>query len=107
YNFTLNERVVVLAGKTAASNSLIQEMGSGITVQGQYAIRDATYNWKGQTLPVALFNPPAAKGFSFLAGLSGVAMDQPSPVVIGARSAAYPVALSSPFSFETARQSSL
>lgn len=107
YNFALDGGIVVLAGNSVASNSLLQAMGSGIAIQGQYAILDSTYNWKAQTLPVALVNPPAVKAFSFLAGLKGVAMDQPSPLTIAPQSYAYPVALSSSFSFETARSSSL
>src|SRR2546428_2158598 len=73
YNFALDGGVVVLAGNSVASDSLLQAMGAGITVQEQYGVRDATYNWKGQTLPVALVNPPAVLAFSFLKGLTGVA----------------------------------
>src|SRR5207244_12466115 len=47
----------------------------------------------------------AVQAFSFLAGLDGVAMVQPSPSVIGPHAGAYPVAYSSPLSFETAHSS--
>jgi hypothetical protein len=107
YNFTFDGGTVVLAGNSVASNSLLQAMGTAITIQGQYSIRDATYNWKGQTLPVALVNRSAVKTFGFLASLNGVAMDQPSPLIVAANSGAHPVALTSPLSFETARLSSL
>jgi len=107
YKFALDGGTVVLAGDSAASNSLLQAMSTGIAIRGQYGILDATYNWKGQTLPVTLVNQSAVTEFSFLAGLKGIAMDQPSPLIIAADSHAYPVALSSSLSFETARSSSL
>jgi hypothetical protein len=107
YKFALSGGIVVVAGDSAPSNSLLQAMGTGIAIQGQNSVRDATYNWKGQTLPVALIQQSAVKPFGFLAGLKGVAMDQPSPIIISADSQARPLALSSPLSFETARSSSL
>jgi hypothetical protein len=107
YLFASDGGTVIVAGDTAASNSLLQAMGTAITIQGQYSIRDATYNWKGQTLPVALVNQSLVRDFSFLKGLSGIAMDQPSPLIIAANSGAHPAALTSSLSFETARSSSL
>jgi hypothetical protein len=107
YFFTFDGGTVVLAGNSVASNALLQAMGTAITIQGPYSVRDATYNWKGQTLPVAIINQSLAKEFNFLAGVNGVAMDQPSPLIIAADSGAHPVALTSPLSFETARSSSL
>src|SRR5271154_4839308 len=107
YKFTHDGGIAVVAGYSAPSNSLLQAMGTGIAIQGQYEIRDATYNWKGQTLPVVLVNQSATRAFGFLGGLKGIAMDQPSPLAISADSHAYPAALSSPLSFETGRSSSL
>ena len=107
YLFAFDGGTVVLAGNSVASNSLLQAMGTAITIQGQYSIRDATYNWKGQTLPVALVNQTLRTAFSFLAGTDAVAMDQPSPLIIAPNSSAHPVALTSLLSFETARSSSL
>jgi hypothetical protein len=107
YLFAFDGGRVVLAGDSPALNSLLQAMGTAVTIQGQYSIRDATYNWKGQTLPVALVNQSLVNAFGFLAGLNGVAMDQPSPLVIAANSSAQPAALTSSLSFETVRSSSL
>jgi hypothetical protein len=107
YSFVLGGGTVVVAGDSPSSNSLLQAMGTGIAIQGQYGIEDATYNWKGEDLPVALVNPSAAQAFTFLASVKGVAMDQPSPLVIAPGSHARPAAASSPLSFEVERSSSL
>ena len=106
-SFARSGGTVVLGGDSASLNSLLQDMGTGIAVQGQYGVQDATYNWKGEDLPLALVNPPAAQAFGFLAGVKGVAMDQPSPLLIAAGSHARPVAVSSALSFEVERSSSL
>lgn len=106
YNFALRGGTVVIADSSGVSNSLLQKAGIGITIQGQYMIQDATYNWKGQTLPTALVVPSALQISGFLAGVSGVAMDEPSPLSIQPGSGAQEVAITSPLSFETNRSSS-
>jgi hypothetical protein len=96
---------VVVADNNGMSNSLLQGLGLGIAVQGQYAVLDSTYNWKENTLPTILVYPFAQKQFPFLSGVQGVAMNEPSPLFIRPDSGAEAIATSSPLSVETYRSS--
>jgi hypothetical protein len=102
-NFALGGGTVVIADSTGESNSLIQNAGIGITIQGNYTILDDTYNWKGPTLPSILVFPAAQTGF--LSGVKGIGTDEPSPLAIQSGSSAQEVAISSPLSYETNRSS--
>ena len=96
---------VVVADSYGVSNSLLQGLRVGITIQGQYAALDSIYNWKDKTLPTALVYPSAQKQFGFLSGVEAVAMNEPSPLVIQPDSGAQALAVSSPLSVEVNRSS--
>ena len=96
---------VVVADSNGGSNTLLQGLGLGIAVQGQYAALDSVYNWKDKTLPTALVYPSAQKQFNLLSGVGAVAMNEPSPLVIQPNSGAQGVAVSSPLSVDVNRSS--
>ncbi len=96
---------VVVADSYGVSNSLLQGLGVGIAIQGQYAALDSIYNWKDKTLPTALVYPSAQKQFGFLSGVEAIAMNEPSPLVIQPNSGAQAVAVSSPLSVDVNRSS--
>ncbi|MGI0080832.1 MAG: DUF4350 domain-containing protein [Nitrososphaerales archaeon] len=75
-NFVKSGGVLVVTDGYGTSNTLLSEMGVGITIQN-YAVFDPMYNWKAPSLPIALIEPSAAHQFRFLSNVSGLALDQP------------------------------
>ena len=88
---------VLVADKSGVADSLLGRIGSAITVQSRYTISDRTYNWKSSAVPTALVLPGAKPEFGFLANVTGIALNKPSPLLIsGGRAAG--VAITSQFS---------
>jgi Domain of unknown function (DUF4350) len=90
---------VVVAGKSGFATSLLERLGSGISIESGYSISDPIYNWKAKTLPTALVETGAASRFPFAANVSGIALNQPSPLVLRDSSAEV-VAATSAFSYD-------
>jgi hypothetical protein len=104
-SFVSNNGTVLIADSGGLSNSLLKQMGIGVTIESQYAVWDATYNWKNQNLPTSLVTPSASETYGFLSGVSGVAENNPAPLVLTAGSDAREIAISSPLSVEVSRSS--
>jgi len=88
---------VLVADKSGVANSLLQGVGSGISIESQFSIGDPVYNWRAKTVPTALVLPGAANRAPFASNVSGLALSQPSPLALG-NSGAVQVAVSSQFS---------
>jgi Domain of unknown function (DUF4350) len=73
---------VLVADKSGVANSLLEGLGSAITIESQFSISDRTYNWKSSSVPTALVLPGAKSRFGFLANVSGIALTQPSPLQV-------------------------
>ena len=73
---------VLVADKSGVANSLLLRLGSTITIQNGRTISDGTYNWKSKSVPTALVLPNAKSQFPFLRNASGIALNQPSPLLI-------------------------
>lgn len=111
-NFTNSEAVsvrsfldsggtVLVADKSGVANTLLAAIGSEITIQSQYSLSDRTYNWKSSSVPTALVLPSAKLTQRFLANVTGIALDSPSPLQLtGGRAVA--VAVTSQFSTSSA-----
>jgi len=93
--FLLGGGTVLVADKSGVANSLLSGVGAGITIESQYSISDPVYNWKGSTVPTALVLQTAHE--AYLANVSGIALNQPSPLALSG-SAASKVAITSQFS---------
>ena len=89
---------VLVADKSGFANSLLRDLGSGITIESQYSIDDPIYNWKANTLPTALVESGVASELPFAGNISGIALDQPSPLALESPQA-FSVALTSQFSY--------
>jgi len=94
-SFLMGGGTVLVADKSGVANSLLQGIGSGIVIQSRYSISDPVYNWRAKSVPTALVLPSA--GAAYLANVSGIALNQPSPLAL-ANSAASQVAITSQFS---------
>ena len=94
-NFLLGGGMVLVADKSGVANSLLRGMGAGITIENQYSISDPVYNWKASSVPTALVL--SAVHAPYLANVSGLALNQPSPLSL-ASSGASEVAITSQFS---------
>ena len=94
-NFLLGGGTVLVADKSGVANSLLHGIGAAITIESQYSISDPVYNWRAKSVPTALVLPSA--GAAYLANVSGIALNQPSPLAL-ANSAASQVAITSQFS---------
>ena len=94
-SFLLGGGTVLVADKSGVANSLLEGIGAGITIESQYSISDPVYNWKGQTVPTALVLQTAHE--AYLANVSGIALNHPSPLALTG-SAASKVAITSQFS---------
>lgn len=75
---------VLLAAKSPFADSLLAGLGSGISIESEYLVNDQTYNWKSSSVPTALVLPAAKSEFKFLANVSGIALNEPAPLVTGA-----------------------
>ena len=96
-SFLMGGGTVLVADKSGVANSLLQGIGSGIVIQSQYSISDPVYNWKAKTVPTALVLPDVVAHASYLANVSGIALNQPSPLAL-TNTAASQVAITSQFS---------
>ena len=94
-NFLLRGGTVLVADKSGVANSLLRGIGAAITIESQYSISDPVYNWRAKSVPTALVLPNT--GAAYLANVSGIALNQPSPLAL-ANSAASQVAVTSQFS---------
>lgn len=72
-NFVKSGGVLVVTDGYGTSNTLLSEMGVGITIQN-YAVFDPAYNWKAPSLPIALIEPSASR---FLSNVRALALDEP------------------------------
>jgi uncharacterized membrane protein len=95
--------VVLIASSSGAANGLLRAVGVGVVVESQYAVNDPAYNWKGSAFPTILVFPGAGDQFSYFRGVSGIALDSPSPLVVEPGSHAQAIAMSSPSSAEVNR----
>jgi hypothetical protein len=97
---------LVVSDSTGTSNSLLSQMGVGIQVEVNISLYDNLYNWRAKSLPTALILPSAASAFpQILAGVSGIALNEPSPLNI--ISGGIAVAITSTNSYESGRSSNL
>ncbi len=102
-NFVQHGGTLVVGDSIGTANSLLQGMGIGIRVDTNLTVADPLYNWKAPLLPVSAVPPAEAQSYSFLSGVEGIAMDEPSPLVLTRGSDAIPVGFSSPLSIEVGR----
>ena len=96
-SFLLSGGTVLVADKSGVANSLLSKIGSDITILSSTTISDRTYNWKSASVPTALVLPGAKSQFRFLQNASGIALNQPSPLLISG-SQAVTLAMTSEFS---------
>lgn len=92
---------VLVADKSGAANSLLGQLGSGMMIENRYTIFDPIYNWKAKNVPTALVLPGAASKFPYVENVSGIALNQPSPLLLQKRGDTK-VAITSPLSYEVA-----
>jgi Domain of unknown function (DUF4350) len=102
-HFAKGGGIVIIGSSSSAADSLLGAMGSGVRVEGQYAINDQVYNWKSSSLPTILVLPGAGQQFSYFGRVNGIALNSPSPLVVEPGSQAQVVAISSPLSNEVSR----
>jgi hypothetical protein len=99
---------LVIADSDGVSNSLLAMMGASMRIQGNYAIYDSLYNWKGPSLPTAVITPQASTNFPLIVDrIRGVALNEPSPIVFvqGNGSSPIAIAITSPNAIEVPRSS--
>jgi hypothetical protein len=96
-NFLMAGGTVLVADKSGVANSLLQGIGSSITIEEQFSIIDPVYNWKAASFPTALVLPGAATPASYFQNVSGLALNQPSPLFLSSPEALQ-VAVTSQFS---------
>lgn len=73
---------VLVADKSGVANSLLVNLGSTVKVQNGHTISDPLYNWKSKSVPTALVLPGSKHQFSFLENASGIALNQPCPLLV-------------------------
>ncbi len=95
-SFLLGGGTVLVADTSGVANELLARLGSGIALQSQYDVVDRTYNWKSSSVPTALVLPSAKSQFRFLANVTGIALNKPSPLIVTGQAAA--LAVTSEFS---------
>jgi len=94
-DFLLAGGTVLVADKSGTANSLLRGIGSSIAISGHYSISDPVYNWRTSSVPTALVLP--AMRAAYLANVSGIALNQPCPLVLTGSEASQ-VAITSQFS---------
>lgn len=97
--FLTSGGTLLVADKGGYANSLLQGLGTGVTIQTQYSINDPIYDWKAKTVPTALVVPGAATVFPVMANVNGIALNQPSPLKL-AKNVDVKIATTSPISYE-------
>ena len=73
---------LLVADKSGVANSLLEGLGVPISIQGGYAVDDPIYNWKATTVPTALVPPSSVVHFPRAANVTGLALNQPSPLKV-------------------------
>lgn len=96
-DFLLAGGTVLVADKSGVANSLLRGIGSVISIESQFSISDPVYNWKAKSVPTALVMEGSVSCAPCFANVSGLALDAPSPLVLGGTGAAV-VAVTSQFS---------
>lgn len=86
---------LLVADKSGVSNSLLRGIGSAITIDSRYSIIDQVFNWKAPSVPTALVLSIAND--SLLTHVRGIALNHPSPLILGGPDA-LKVAITSQFS---------
>ena len=94
-NFLSGGGTVLVADKSGVANSLLRAVGAAITIENLETISDPVYNWKSSSVPTALVLPVARA--TYLANVSGIALNQPSPLALTSSEASQ-VAITSQFS---------
>ena len=118
YNFTTSDAsslksfvsgggTLIIADSEGTSNSLLQNMGLPIQINESVKILDNAYNWKEPSLPNALVTQSSQTRYSLLQNVLGIAMDEPSPLVISNTSNANEIAMTSSQSYIVARTSNV
>jgi hypothetical protein len=95
--FLLGGGTLLVADKSGVANSLLAGLGSAITIQSQSSISDRTYNWKSSSVPTALVLPSAKSQYRFLSNVTGIALNEPSPLAVSSAKAT-DLAITSQFS---------
>jgi hypothetical protein len=91
--FVENGGTLIIADSSGFSNSLLRAIGAQILVSGD-AIYDPVYNWKQKIVPLVLTSNNN-NGFSFLNGVTSLAMSNASSILIQGNNA-ITIAYSSP-----------
>jgi hypothetical protein len=73
---------VLVADRSGVANSLLFGLGSAMAIRNQFSISDSTYNWKAKNVPTALVLPGPRVQFGFLKNVTGIALDEPSPLEV-------------------------
>jgi len=94
-NFLSGGGTVLVADKSGVANSLLRGLGAAVTIENLDTISDAVYNWRSSGVPTALVLPDTHA--AYLANVSGIALDQPSPLALSGPEASQ-VAITSQFS---------
>ena len=96
-SFLMAGGTVLVADKSGVANTLLQGIGAGISIEKEFSISDSVYNWRAKSAPTALVLPGAATSAPYVANVSGLALNQPSPLALDS-SGAVQVAVTSQFS---------
>ena len=96
-SFLLGGGTVLVADKSGVANALLRGIGSSISIEEHSSIGDPVYNWKGESLPTALVLPGTAADDQLVSNVTGLALNEPSPLTLGGPGAVQ-VAVTSQFS---------
>jgi hypothetical protein len=77
-------------------------MGIGVRIETNLTLVDTLFNWKAPLLPVAGVVRSYSSKYPFLSGIFGVAMVEPSPLIVSGSNASA-IGFSSPASFIASR----
>jgi len=85
--FLENGGTVLVADKSGLANSLLSGMGAGVSIESGLSVEDSLYNWRAKAVPTALIVPGTQSAFPFVANVTGLALNLPSPLLlsVGAR----------------------
>ncbi len=96
-SFAEHGGILVVSDSSGVSNLLLHRLGLGVSIEQNLTIRDDTYNWKASSFPIALTSPGSISP-SLFSGTRGIALDNPSPLLVNPGSGASVVAFTSPVS---------
>ncbi len=94
--FVIKGGTLVVADRTGIADTLLEGMGVSIYIDGN-VVKDTLYNWKSQSLPIAVTPSLINNTFPFLTNVKGLALDTPSALTVTS-TLAIPVAFSSSIS---------